>query len=102
MTPYKTLRDLPGCPAGTVAVDHPGGYYQFGEMLYNAKTIRQYPDWFAEVKEPTLLDAVEGFIENTRYLGIPVQDLCDGDKFFKAYNELRDAYNRVKAEKEKA
>ena len=102
MTTYKTLKDLPGCPAGTIFVcRNKDDIYQtedgYNGVEFDGYFIKAHPDWFAEVKQQTLMEVVENLIRvkeswNTSFIS---------DKFLSAYNNLRDAYNREIAEREK-
>ena len=94
MTPYKTLRDLPGAPAGTLS-DYKGqSVFMIGAVDIELRDIERFPDWFAEVKEETLEDAVDAMIRHWRDSAH-----CMGE--CKYSDNLRAVYNRVKAEREK-
>ena len=97
MTQYKTLRDLPGCPVGTVFVcRNKEDIYQpedgYNGVEFDGDFIKTYPDWFAEVKEETLEEAAE------KLLATPPYEYGDREK---AIESIRAVYERVKAEREK-
>ena len=109
MTPYKTLRDLPGCPAGTVFANRGDGKFQPlldkydltgcpNFLTLSENQIKSYPDWFAEVKEPTLMEAVGDFVAEYDFISKSGEHREESER--DAFKNLRDAYNREKEKSE--
>ena len=93
MKKYRLLKDLPGHNAGEFMCE--------GSNFILTFPPEHYPGWWEEAQEPpTLLEAVCIFLESTRFMGIGVKTIKEGDYLSNLFTALRSAYERER-EKER-
>ena len=57
MIKFKTLKELPGVPVGTIVEQDWYDLYHFGDRHFEVEYLRKHPDFFEEIQEPkTIFD----------------------------------------------
>jgi len=116
MTKYRSLKDLPGAPTGTVwEMEKNSGWYHpviyrcilnrhISFLSFTGEFIRANPDWFEPIHEGTLKDAVSVVIETIENEGknpdyhrhCLAEHRATWPLLWRAIDNLRTTYNRTK------
>ena len=49
---YKLIKELPGCPVGTIGESNKNGYVYFWvDTYYSIKEVNNFPDWFQPIPD---------------------------------------------------